>query len=223
MALVVAELSDVEVLPHRLYFDVVFVCDCYQMAPIREFRTGHFFESLLPDQFNFLSLQDLKLNLGNETNDDLESIWVITEMDRLVVKYFTLFQLQQLLILNPYSLVFRESSDVLFAHAYVHTGDAVCVERLDYLLELSFVLVPLHFGHVQVDELAVTAHERHLVLLWTHAHMSEGVLAAQEVTFNAEGSLGQETHIVGVLVLNVNHGVFPHHNQPLGKHFHRFE
>jgi len=103
---------------------------------------------------------------------------MLTQVNGLVVKDFAIFQFEQFLILNSDGLIFRKCSYVLFAHTNIDTCDTMCVERLYNILELCFVLVPLHFRHIQVYELSISTHQSHFVFFWTHTNMFDCMLVA---------------------------------------------
>jgi len=223
VTLEVADVAEAEILPDRLHIDVVLVGDCDQVSAVRELGTCYFLHCILSDHLDALGLQHLELHLGHEADHDVEPVGMLAEVDRFVFEETDLLEFQQLLVVDAQCPISREGSNVLLAHAHINTSDAVRVEGLDDLFELCFVLLSLHLGHVQIDELSVAADEGHLVLFGGYTHMFQAIVSlvvTQKVALNAKGCPREKAHVPCVLVVDLDHGVLSNHHQTLALHLH---
>jgi len=93
------------------------------MTSIRELSTLYILASVFPDHLNCFGLEYIEMHLGAETDDDVQPIGVVRQMDRFVIECLFILLFECFVVVDAQSVVCTEGGDVLLAHAHVKAVD----------------------------------------------------------------------------------------------------
>lgn len=93
------------------------------MTSIRELSTLYILASVFSYHLNCFGLEYIQVYFGTKTDDYLQPIGMVGQMDRFVIECLLILLFQCFVVVDAQCVVCTEGGDVLLAHAHVKTVD----------------------------------------------------------------------------------------------------